>query len=167
MIRNLSSVRISERPTPGLSPCEHRTVSKDGRIICGKIVEGDSSVSPDICRGCPVRAVNCCHLSFSLQQTSPSPLVVRFNGRTEVWDDDPPEILFDQAACAARVIPIASPRSCAGCTLRQPAESTQVGIAEVPIQRKRRAEAMGKVVPFPRRRVAAAAGEPRERDAHA
>lgn len=158
MIRNLSTVRISEWPAPGLSPCEHRTVSKDGRIICGKIVEGDNLVSPDICHSCPVRAVNCRHLSFSLQQTSPSPLIVRFNGRTEVWDDDPPEILFDQAACAARVIPIASPRTCAGCALRQPAESISMEMAESPAPRRRRAEVAGKVVPFPGRRVAAAAG---------
>ena len=158
MIQKLSTVRVKERPAAGLSPCQHRTVSRDGRIVCGKIVEGGNAVAPDICQSCPVRAVNCSHLSFSLQQTSPSPLIVRFNGRTEVWDDDPPEIFFDQAACVARVIPIASPQSCAGCSLRQPAESVPMGPAERPAPRQRRAEVVGKVVPFPGRRVAAVAG---------
>jgi len=154
MIRKLSPVRKSEQPVPGLGPCDHRTVSKDGRIICAKIVEGDNAVSPDICHTCPVRVVNCTHLSFSLQQTSPSPLVVRFNGRTEVWDDDPPEVLFDEAACAAKVIPITSPWSCAGCLLRRPVDVP----VERPAPRKRRAEGAGKVVPFPGRHSVAATG---------
>jgi hypothetical protein len=158
MIRKLSTVRKSELPVPGMSPCDHRTVSKDGRIICAKIVEGDNAVSPEICQTCPVRAVNCIHLSFSLQQTSPSPLIVRFNGRTEVWDDDPPEVFFDQAACAAKVMPIASPRSCAGCVLRQPLGATTDRPPESAAPRCRRARAAGKVVPFPDRRAVVATG---------
>ncbi|MFN2290294.1 MAG: hypothetical protein ACK2UC_03775, partial [Anaerolineae bacterium] len=75
--------------------CEHRSVSKDGRIMCGKIVEGDPEVSPNLCRDCPFKAVNCSHLRFSLRLSSPSPLIVRFNGRTEVWDDDPPQLSFE------------------------------------------------------------------------
>ncbi|MGD2207423.1 MAG: hypothetical protein PVH17_11665, partial [Anaerolineae bacterium] len=39
--------------------CEHRTVSKEGRIVCRKIVEGEGEVSPNVCRACPARAVNC------------------------------------------------------------------------------------------------------------
>ena len=104
------------RPAIG---CEHRTVSKDGRILCTKIVEGDNEVSPNVCRDCPMRAVNCEHLRFSLRLSSPSPLTVRFNGRTEVWDDGPPRLSFHHAACAARVVPIHGPRACAGCALRQ------------------------------------------------
>lgn len=154
MIQKLSAVRKSEQLIPATSPCDHRTVSKDGRIICAKIVAGDNAVSPEICYACPVRAVNCRHLSFSLEQTSPSRLVVRFNGRTEIWDDDPPEILLEQAACAAHVIPIHSPRSCAGCALRQPVDAA----AANPAPRKRRAEVAGKVVPFPGRRAVAATG---------
>ena len=154
MIRKLSAVRKSEQLVPGTSPCDHRTVSKDGRIICAKIVAGDNAVSPEICYDCPVRAVNCTYLSFSLEKTSPSPLVVRFNGRTEVWNDDPPEILFEQAACATQVIPIHGPRSCAGCTLRRPVNAA----AANPAPRKRRAAVAGKVVPFPGRRAVAAAG---------
>ncbi len=154
MIRKLSAVRKSEQWVPGTSPCDHRTVSKDGRIVCAKIVAGDNAVSPEICYSCPVRAVNCRHLSFSLEQTSPSPIVVRFNGRTEVWDDDAPEILFEQAACAAQVIPIHGPRSCAGCALRQPVDAA----AAKPAPRRRQAAAAGKVVRFPGRRAVAATG---------
>lgn len=158
MIRKLSTARKSELPVPGMGPCDHRTVSKDGRIVCAKIVEGDNAVSPEICHTCPVRAVNCKHLSFSLQQTSPSPLIVRFNGRTEVWDDDAPEVLFEKAACTAKVMPITSPRSCVGCMLRQPLSISASESAEKPAPRQRRAAISGKVVPFPERRTVAATG---------
>lgn len=138
----------------GTSPCEHRTVSKDGRIICGKIVEGDNSVSPEVCRSCPVKAVNCSQLRFSLRQTTPSPLVVRFNGHTEVWDDDPPELQFEQAGCAAKVMPIDQPRACVGCALRQPVQAT----VEPRGRRRRQVVGGGKVVPFPRQGAVAATG---------
>ncbi len=154
MIRELSLAQRLHSPIQGLSPCEHRTVSKDGRIVCSKIVEGDNEVSPNVCRTCPQKAVNCAHLRFSLRQISPSPLIVRFNGRTEIWDDDPPEIRFEQAACSARVIPIDTPKSCVGCALRQPLQSP----AEAAMQRRQRMDHVGKVVPFPGREVAAAAG---------
>jgi hypothetical protein len=154
MIHQLPTMRKHQQREPGLSPCAHRTVSKDGRIICAKIVEGDNAVSLDVCRDCPVRAINCTHLSFSLRQTQPSRLIVRFNGRTEIWDDDPPEILFDTAACAAKVMPVDGPRSCAGCTLRMAIDSP----TERPTPRQRRAAAVGKVVPFPRPSTVAAAG---------
>ncbi len=159
MIRELSAYRQRQEPTPGLSPCEHRTVSKDGRIVCGKIVEGDNQVSPNVCRACPFKAVNCAHLRFSLRQTSPSPLVVRYNGRTEIWDDDPPELNFERAACAVKVVPIEHPRSCVGCPLRQ---ALQAPGEEAPAartsRRRRRAATPGKVVPFPQREVVAATG---------
>jgi hypothetical protein len=140
----------------GLSSCEHRTVAKDGRIVCSKIVVGDNEVTPDVCRTCPMKAVNCAHLRFSLKQVSPSPLVVRYNGREEVWNDDPAEVRFEQSACAAKVMPIGHPRQCAGCALRQP---LRVFGEEQAVQRRRQPVAgVGKVVPFPGRRVAAAAG---------
>jgi hypothetical protein len=154
MIRELPRAQRLRSPVQGLSPCEHRTVSKDGRITCRKIVEGENEVSPNVCRTCPHRAVNCSHLRFSLRQTSGSPLIVRFNGRTEIWDDDPPELRFEQAACAARVIPIESARACAACPLRQPLSSP----AEAPPRQRRAAMPAGKVVPFPGREVAALAG---------
>lgn len=138
MIRKLS---LDQR----LSPCEHRTVSKAGRIICAKIADGDNVVSPDICCTCPVKVVNCTQLRFTLRQISPSPLIVRFNGRTEVWDDDPPEVRFEQAACGARVMPVEHPRVCAGCTLRQPIDAP----AEQPVRRQRRVVGRGRVVAFP------------------
>jgi hypothetical protein len=49
------------------------------------------------------------------------PVIVRWgNGKTEIWEDDAPSISMQRAACAEKVIPIHSPRDCAGCTLRQP-----------------------------------------------
>lgn len=155
MIRKLSTVRQHTEPVPSPGLCEHRAASKDGRIICAQIIEGENTVSPDICRTCPVKTVNCTHLRFSLRQTSPRPLIVRFNGRTEVWDDEPAEICFEQAACAAQVMPIEHPQACAECALRRPANA----IAEQPLRRrKRRSVGGGKVVPFPGHEVMAATG---------
>jgi len=119
MIQNLSLVQDPETHM-GPSQCEHRTVSKDGRIVCLKIVLGENAVSPDLCRTCPFRAVNCSHLRFSLVHTSPSPLLVRFNGRTEMWNDEPPEVRFRKAACSVQILPIEHPDFCTGCSLRQP-----------------------------------------------
>jgi hypothetical protein len=152
MIHQLSAYRqITD--SQGTSPCEHRTVSKDGRIVCSKIGNGDNQVSPNVCRACPFKAVNCAHLRFSLRQTCSTPLIVRYNGRTEIWNDDPPELGFATAACAAKVMPIEHPRSCVGCPLRQaiqpPAEE---------VSRRRTAVGMGKVVPFPQREPRAATG---------
>jgi hypothetical protein len=152
MIRELSAYR-QPVDSLGLSPCEHRSVSKDGRIVCAKIVEGDNRVSPNVCRACPFKAVNCAHLRFSLRQDSPSPLIVRYNGRTEIWDDDPPELRFEHAACAVKVMPIEHPRSCVGCPLRQ---ALQAPAEEQP--RRRRASRVGKVVPFPQREPRLATG---------
>lgn len=151
MVQMLSLAQKRQVPVTGTSPCEHRTVSKDGRIICRKIVEGNNSISPDLCLTCPFKAVNCTHLRFSLRKTSPSPLVVRFNGRTEVWDDDPPEIHFRQAACSAQVIPIENPRACADCALCQPEQPVAA-----PAPQRRKAAKTGKVVPFPQREPVAA-----------
>ncbi|HSJ53382.1 MAG TPA: hypothetical protein VLC52_06505 [Anaerolineae bacterium] len=120
-----TAVGRAHSPSPALS-CEHRTVSRDGRIVCKKIVDGQAEVSPTVCRQCPFRAVNCQHLRFSLRLSSPSPLLVRYNGRTELWDDGPAELRFDRAACAARVMPIHSPQACAECALRQAACPTPV-----------------------------------------
>lgn len=161
----MRELRLARRPgEPGaasvvdtarlhLRACEHRTVSKDGRIVCQKIVEGDPEVSPNVCRDCPFKAVDCIHLRFSLRLSSPSPLVVRVNGRTEVWDDGPRHLTFERAACAERVVPIHGPSACAECPLRQPLRDTA---AEPPASRP--AAAMGKVVSFPAREAVAAAG---------
>ena len=139
--------------TQSLSSCEHRTVSKDGRIVCARIVEGDSEVSPNVCRSCPFKAVNCAHLRFSLRLSSPTPLIVRYNGRTEIWDNGSAELGFERAACMARVTPIHEPRSCAGCALRTPVQAP----AEQPRPR-REVAALGKVVPFPSREALAPTG---------
>ena len=153
-IVDLAPPRLGRDPVAGLSPCEHRTVAKDGRIVCSKIAEGDNEVSPNVCRACPFKAINCGHLRFSLHRTCPSPIIVRFNGHTEVWDDKPPELQFDRAACATKVVPIEHPRSCAECTLRIPMRAP----SEATAPRSRRVGEPGKVVPFPERKVAAAAG---------
>jgi hypothetical protein len=108
-----------------------------------------------VCRTCPLKAVNCAHLCFTLRQVSPSPLIVRFNGRTEIWDDGPAEIRLEQAACAAKVIPIEHPKQCAACALRQPLQAPGLR----PVQRRQQQVAAGgKVVPFPVREAAVAAG---------
>ncbi len=138
----------------GQSACDHRAVSKAGRIICTKIVEGDNAVGPEICHACPVKAINCQHLCFSLRQTSPSPLTIRFNGRTEVWDDDPPEVRLQEAACAAKVVPVRHARTCLGCALRMlvDAPAPQTAAQQCP------AASNGKIVAFPVRSRIAAAG---------
>ncbi len=137
----------------GTGLCAHRAAAKDGRIICSRVVEGDNEVSPNVCRQCPHKEVDCKHLRFSLRQTSPSPLIVRYNGRTEIWDDGPSELHLERAACAARVIPIYGPRSCVGCTQRQALHTA----ATAPSQ-SRKPAAVGKVVAFPSREPLAAHG---------
>ena len=182
MSATVTAYRQERLPQPALASCEHRTVSKQGKIVCKKIMQGENEVSPDVCRTCPSKSVNCGHLRFSLEQTTPSPLIVRFNGRTEIWDDDPPELRFDQAACSEKVMPIYSPKQCMSCPLRKAIRTPGQGSAvtapvttgaapqpesvpeTLPIQshpRRRPAATrgkMGNVVPFPSRRVVAAAG---------
>lgn len=69
--------------------CQHRSVSKDGHTICQKIIEGNREVSPNICRDCPFKTVDCAHLRLFLRLSSSPSLIVRFSGWTEVWDDGP------------------------------------------------------------------------------
>ena len=149
MIRELPLVAKHQESIQPVNVCEHRSVAADGRIVCRKIVWGENRVSPALCRACPGQAVNCAHLRFSLRHSSPSPLVVRFNGRTEVWNDAPPALQFEQAACAVKVAPLSSPRACVGCTLCQP--------AAVPAPEPAPVARPGKVVPFPEREREAAA----------
>ena len=103
-----------------LAPCPFRHVDDEGHILCEKIKSGDREVSPNICRACPVAAINCGHLRATLDHQSRPPITVRYgNGKTEIWEDDAPSISLERAACAAKVMPILSPRDCAGCPLRQ------------------------------------------------
>ncbi len=126
--------------------CKYRSVDKDGRIICKKIVKGDNEASPDLCRNCPARQIGCEKLRFSLQKLSPSPIVVRYgNGHCEVWDDGPPRVTFLRAACAAKMIPISDPRQCAACALRTVKEPAR---EEVPVPQ---VASGGKIIPFPQR----------------
>jgi len=126
--------------------CAHRSVDRDGRIVCQKIAEGDNEVSPNLCRDCPAKQVGCDKLRFSLQKLSPSPIVVRYgNGHCEVWNDEPATISFLRAACAARVAPVSDPRQCAACALRTAREPV---LEEIPVPR---VATGGKVIPFPQR----------------
>ena len=126
--------------------CEYRSVAADGRIICAKVTLGDNEVSPNLCRDCPAKTIACRHLCFSLQKFSPSAIVVRYaNGRSEVWNDEPPSVSFLRAACAARVAPIASPKECAACSLRL-TTLPQPQVREKAAQRK---PGEGQVVPLP------------------
>lgn len=126
--------------------CRYRSVGRDGRIVCQKIVEGDNEVSPNLCRNCPAKQVGCDKLRFSLQKLSPSPIVVRYgNGHCEVWGDEPATITFLRAACAAKVAPISDPRQCAACALRTAREPV---LEEIPVPQ---VAAGGKVIPFPQR----------------
>ena len=113
-----------------LRPCPYRQVDDEGHILCDKIKSGDREVSPNICRACPVSAINCAHLRATLDHQARPPLTVRYgNGKTEVWEDASPSISLARAACAVKVTPIHSPRDCAGCPIRQPlvtAESINV-----------------------------------------
>lgn len=113
-----------------LRPCPYRQVDDEGHILCEKIKTGDREVSPNICRACPVAAINCAHLRATLDHQARPPLTVRYgNGKTEIWDDVAPSIKLQTAACAAKVVPIHSPRDCAACPIRQPliaAESINV-----------------------------------------
>ncbi len=109
-----------------LKPCPYRQVDDEGHILCDKIKAGDREVSPNICRACPVSAINCAHLRATLDHQARPPLTVRYgNGKTEIWDDVAPSINLQTAACAAKVIPIHSPRDCAGCPIRQPLVAAQ------------------------------------------
>ncbi len=131
--------------------CAHRSVARDGRIICKKIDEGDNEVSPNLCRDCPAKQVSCDQLHFSLQKFCPTPIVVRYgNGHCEVWNDEPARISFLKAACAAKVVPISDPRQCAACALRTADEPT---IEEIPLPR---VATGGKVIAFPQRVAVAA-----------
>ncbi|MCK4472501.1 MAG: hypothetical protein KAW49_12040 [Anaerolineae bacterium] len=139
--------------------CQYRSVGRDGRITCKKIVEGDNEVSPNLCRDCPARQVSCDKLRFSLQKSSPSPIVVRYgNGHSEVWNNEPARITFLRAACVAKVAPISDLRQCAACALRTAGEPV---LEEIPLPRMvrpthRKVARGGKVIPFPQRVAAAA-----------
>ncbi len=105
----------------GLKPCQFRQVDVQGRILCHLIKGGDREVSVNLCRACPVQHINCQHLRAGLEKHTSTPITVRFaTGRVEVWDDEPPTIDFKQAACAAKTMPIQSPRDCVGCPIRLP-----------------------------------------------
>ena len=111
----------SHQPRPLIpeNHCEHRQVTADGRVICRKVGRGDAEVSVALCAACPAALIQCPHLRFTLRKHAPMPIVVRYaGGRTEVWDDMPPSMRFERAACALCRDAINTPADCAGCTLR-------------------------------------------------
>jgi hypothetical protein len=134
--------------------CAHRSVDRDGRIICKKIVEGDNEVSPNLCRDCPAKQVGCDKLRFSLEKSSASPIVVRYgNGHCEVWNDEPARVRFLRAACMTKVVPISDPRQCAACALRAVREPVleEIPLPQVVRPAHREVAVGGKVIPFPQR----------------
>jgi hypothetical protein len=116
-----------------LKSCPYRLVDNEGHILCDKIKTGERAISLETCRACPIAAINCGQLRAALDHSARPPITVRYgNGRTQVWDDLAPTIGLRQAACAAKVVPIHSPRDCAGCALRQPlaiAEPVQAALS--------------------------------------
>lgn len=103
-----------------LRPCPNRLVDGEGHILCNQIKRGDREVSPAICRACPIAQIDCRHLKATLDQQTRAPITVRWgNGKTQIWEDPTPPLAMQRAACAAKTIPILSPRDCAGCAIRQ------------------------------------------------
>jgi len=128
-----------------MSTCEFRAVDKDGRVVCQKIGQGDCEVSPNLCRECPGKQANCEHIRFTLAKTAPAPIIVRYaTGRVEVWNNDPPALRFQRAACAVKAAPIQSPSQCLACTMRTCRALVEVQPVVQPIAHP------GKVVQFPR-----------------
>jgi hypothetical protein len=152
---NVSEPRPAEAsgpcPADASGPCPHRSVSDDGRVLCEKIVDQNNAVSPQVCRDCQFRVIDCSHLRFTLSLSSTTPLMVRCNGRTEVWDDGPPKVALDRAACVAKVSQIEHPAVCAGCSRRLPVLSG--GEQVIP---KLPPVGSSKVIPFPSRAAMAA-----------
>ena len=138
-------------PAETSGPCPHRSVSDDGRVLCAKIIDRNNAVSPQVCGDCPFRVIDCSHLRFTLSLSSTTPLMVRHNGRTEVWDDGPPKVTLHRAACVAKVSQIEHPAVCAGCSRRRPL--LYGGEQVIP---KPRPVCSSKVIPFPSRAAMAA-----------
>lgn len=137
-----------------MKPCQYRQAEEDGRIVCEKIVCGDNQVGPNLCRRCPVAAINCTHLRFTLERVESSSILVRYgNGRSEVWPGEPARVSLAHGACAARVMPVAGPRACTGCALRDPVLAPQQVVAAPAVAVT--AGRAGRVIPFPTRAASA------------
>lgn len=118
-------------------------------MVCQKMTEGDPEVNLGICRSCPVMAINCTHLRFTLRKVGHRPILVRYgNGCSEVWDDDPVRVGFVRAGCAEKVMPISSPKQCAGCALRCPARPVGIPGRRVVAVKPTDVET-GNLIPFP------------------
>lgn len=150
MILELPLVR-QPAPSRATGPCPHRTVSDDGRVLCRKVIERDNAVTPELCGDCPFSAIDCAHLRFTLSLSSGSPLMVRFNGRTEVWEDEAPKVTLHRAACVAKVSQVDRRSACTGCSLREPILSPEKRVAHKPAS-----PVPSNVIPFPLREAVAA-----------
>lgn len=126
-----------------LKPCPYRHADDEGHILCDKIKTGDREVSPNVCRDCPIAAINCAHLRATLNHHAPLPITVRWgNGKTDVLEDDAPALALQRAACAAKVTPILSPRECAGCPLRKALAIAEILGQSATTNRRRQSAAM-------------------------
>ncbi len=104
------------------SPCTHRLVAADGRILCTRIAGADQEVWPDLCERCPARAIACACLRFTLVRAGGGAIMVRHaGGRSYLLEPEPDGLHFQRAACAAFGRPIDSPVSCQGCRSAHPA----------------------------------------------
>lgn len=103
-----------------LKPCQYRSVSEEGQLVCAKIARGDREVTAEICGACPVAAIDCKHLRFSLEKQQGGTIFVRYaNGKSEVWNGEPAGVRLQRAACALLCVPLSGPATCLGCVLRQ------------------------------------------------
>lgn len=137
-----------------MKPCKYRQAEEDGRIVCEKIVRGENEVGPNFCRSCPVAAINCTHLRFTLERVDSSTILVRYgNGRSQVWPGEPTRVSLVHGACAARLIPVEGPKACAGCALRSPAALPMAVAAAAAAAGQ--PPASGRVISFPTRAASA------------
>lgn len=137
--------------------CRFRNVTEDGRVVCQKIVQGDNEVSAGMCQRCPAMACGCSDLRFTLRKNSSSPILVRWgNGRTEVWNNEPSQVAFVRAACAARIVPIVSPQDCAGCRICTDSASRPMATVDRGGHQRRQLANGEKIIAF--REAAAAVG---------
>jgi hypothetical protein len=59
------------------------------------------------------------HLRFTLEHHDNPPLTIHYGSKTEIWTRTEPPIAIQRGACDAKVMPIYSPRDCAGCIIRR------------------------------------------------
>lgn len=137
------------------SPCTHRLVAADGRILCTRIAGADQEVWPDLCERCPARAIACACLRFTLVRAGGGAIMVRHaGGRSYLLEPEPDDLHFQRAACAAFGRPIDSPVSCQGCRSAHPV-AARAQVIPFPVTRSADAAPLRAPVAFRQRRALA------------